>query len=228
MAEARFLTTTRYNENLEIFERGNYTSFVSFLANNTLSNLGHLAKMYSGLGSNIDEILENKWEVLDAETKKLYLNKAGSEKDAKAAFVATEKGNIKASILELQLFTFMMALLMFLKGGDDDEEKSALGKYGLVLSERLYNEVTFFVNPNSAMQIIKSPAASTSTVLDTWKLAEDFIGQSVGVLTGNEDMQKRNKPIKKATKMFPIATQGVRTMDIMFGDDYYDNLLENK
>lgn len=223
MAEERFMVGTRFNTNLDDFEKGRYISFAQFLHKNATNGLLQLSKQFVGLGGDYDTVLGNKWDLLNTETKKKYLENSESEAAAKANYIATEKANIKASVLELQMIALVFtAIAMLNAGGDDDDEKTALGKFSVSMADRLFNEVSFFVLPPSFLSIIKSPVASSSTINDAYMVVEDMIGQTVGFATGDEERMKKNKPLKRTGKFFPLLKEGIKDMDIMFGSEYLE------
>lgn len=227
MAEERFMVGTRYNQNVDEFERGRYISFMSFIYKNAGNAVLELAKAGVGLGADYDTILSKKWELLDYSTKQKFLNNTSSEQEAKASFIALEKGNIKSTLLELQLMAFLGAVVFLFAGlGDDDDDlnENPAYRYAVSMSDRLFNEVSFFVVPSSFLQIIKSPVASSSTLNDAWNIISDLSGETVGRLFGNEEMIKRNKPLKRIGKLFPLLKEGIKDIDIMFGEDYLDNI----
>lgn len=225
MAEERFMVGTRYNKNLDDFEKGRYISFFQFLNKNIMDGVLQITKSYIGIGGNFDEVLSKKWELLNQETKNKYLKNTDNEAEAKAAFISTEKGNLKATVLELQLMSLLfVALLMLNGGGDDDDDKSPVRKMLIAMTDRLHTELSFFVLPPSFLSIIKSPVASSSTLNDVYKIGEDFLGQTVGFITNDDERMDKNKPLKRTSKMFPLLKEGIKDFDIMFDDSYLDNI----
>jgi hypothetical protein len=224
MAEERFMIGTRFNKNLDDFEKGRYISFVQFLNKNITDGMLQITKSYIGIGGNFDEVLSKKWELLNQETKNKYLNNTANEAEAKASFISTEKANLKATVLELQLMSLLFAALMLLNGGDDDDDKSPVKKMLIAMTDRLHSELSFFVLPPSFLTIIKSPVAASSTLNDSYNIVEDIIGQTVGFITNDEDRMDKNKPLKRTGKMFPLLKEGIKDFDIMFDDSYLDNI----
>jgi hypothetical protein len=215
---------TRFNKNLDDFEKGRYISFVQFLNKNITDGMLQITKSYIGIGGNFDEVLSKKWELLNQETKNKYLNNTANEEEAKASFISTEKANLKATVLELQLMSLLFAALMLLNGGDDDDDKSPVKKMLIAMTDRLHSELSFFVLPPSFLTIIKSPVAASSTLNDSYNIVEDIIGQTVGFITNDEDRMDKNKPLKRTGKMFPLLKEGIKDFDIMFDDSYLDNI----
>jgi hypothetical protein len=216
MAEERFSVQTRYNANLQDFEKG---KFISFLGSIQKENLGVLTKALVGFGADFDTMLERKWNMLSQEKKEVFLNNTSSEEEAKLAFIALEKGNIKSAALELRLVIILTSLLMLLKGDDDDDKDTPAIKFSMKMLDRLYNEVGFFANPFSTFEILKSPIASSNTILDGARLLEHLFGDTAGTILGNEELKKKYKPTKYIYRQFPVLKEIVKNSEIMFGED---------
>jgi len=214
--------TLKYNNNLEEFEKGKFISFGQFLIDNIAKNSFELLKQFGDIGNNIEEILGNKWELLDEEVKQKYLKNSANEAEAKIRYIALEKGNIKATLLELKTILGVLGLIMLMNGGDDDDKKTGFNKFANKVADRMYNELSFFIVPSSINTIINKPAPIMSVLTDGVKLGNDFIGQSIGVLTNSEEMMKKNKPIKQLGKMFPVGNEIVKDLSIVFDDKYWE------
>lgn len=203
-----------YNKNLEAYEEGKHRTTVNFLLQKGLvDNAMDLMKYSIGIG-NLEEKLKIKYQTL-TEKEKLKV----SEQD----YIALQKGNIRSSLMEMQMVLAIFALLFALKPGDDDdrEQMGAARKYTIKMLDKLFNEVSFFVNPASAESIIGSPFPVTRTIKDVYLLGKHLLGEGVGEITGDEEMMKKYKPLKYISKQFPYSSQLGNTWGIISDDKYW-------
>ena len=77
-----------------------------------------------------------------------------------------EQANVIRAIMEMSflLSTILLTMLMVRMGDDDDEAMSSFQYFALYQMYRYRAELTFWVNPQSMIQILRSPAASMSTI----------------------------------------------------------------
>jgi hypothetical protein len=71
---------------------------------------------------------------------------------------------------------------------------------------RNLDEVSFFLNPNSTTSILRKPIPILNLATDVTNLISNFTGETIGQLTGDEKMIKKNKPVSKFYKLFPISS----------------------
>lgn len=219
----------KYNVNLETFEQGRYIAFKEFIGNNIAKNSVKTLGMLVGIGNNMEEVFENKFDLLSNEKRNFLITKMGGDinnsediEKAKQAYVKMMKGNVKATVMELQALLSVFGLLLLVKGGDDDdEEKEGLRKFALTTLTRFNNELSFFVNPVSFNAILKSPFGVTATLTDITNFTGHFLGEGTGVLIGDQEMQDKYKPVKYAGKLFPISSEVVRNLTVWNGEDYW-------
>jgi hypothetical protein len=77
-----------------------------------------------------------------------------------------EKANIKRTATEVALIGLSIGLAVLAIAGAEDDEDYVAAYY----AQRLYSELSFYLNPIEAFKIMKSPAASLSLVFSTYKL----------------------------------------------------------
>jgi len=103
----------KYNQNLQEFEEGRFRSFANFLNGNIANNAFQIIKMTTGLGTSLDEILGNKYDLLDEHTQ---------SKISKEDWIDLQKGNLKATMTELLALMTVVFMLNLAMPDDDDEE----------------------------------------------------------------------------------------------------------
>lgn len=157
--------------------------------------------------------------LLDEETvknraKELYLLKKDMFNGVKGYDLTEEQytemylAAVKANIQEFRYWLALGALLLVMGGGDDNDDKDPRLKAIMTVINRAYLETSFFINPNSALQILKSPVPSISFLTSGYSLVSESVGQLVGFLTDNEKKQKNNKPTKHLKKLL-ISVNGL-------------------
>ncbi len=77
-----------------------------------------------------------------------------------------EKSNLKGVLLEMAVITALIGLVTVLKSDDGDDDDTWFERYVTRISDRLVSELTFFVSLGSAMEILKSPMATSGTLED--------------------------------------------------------------
>ena len=173
-----------YSEDGQSFNEGYYTSFIRFLSR------------------------------LTGDIKALGLQ--GSYTKNKADLTEHEAANIRKTVADLGMMalSILTAMMVYtsLDGLDDDDEEGML--YLAFYSRRLFNEMSFFINPISTFQILRSPAATVSYMEDITKLFAQVIEDSVGIVSG-EGLEYytrgKNKGYPKVWKRFtdliPVASK---------------------
>lgn len=125
----------------------------------------------------------------------------------------------KEAFAELMLVVGTGMLLFALKGVDDEEKKEAWYKYTNTVSNRLFGELFFFMDPTGAsqFQILLSPAATTSTVQEFGKLMRDSWREvAADMYDDPETIREKAKPTKRIIKMTPGLGQAQRFIDELY------------
>ena len=123
----------------------------------------------------------------------------------------------EASFAEARVFTMMMLFLIFalMKPDDDDDwTTKALKKRVRNQVDKMSDEVGFFFNPASAINIAASPFPVTGFIKDIYKLSSNVFSQTLGFTldqlgaeeAGNK-MQEKAKPLKYLFKVVPVLKE---------------------
>jgi hypothetical protein len=120
--------------------------------------------------------------------------------------------NMRANIRELQMILFFAVLAGALKQLADDDDDPEL-VFLINLGQRLQQDLTFFMNPDSAMAVIKDP-------IPTWKVFQDATDVVVAISNRIEDPEKdiyqrgrykgQSKTGKELIDLFP-GWSGIRS-----------------
>jgi len=137
--------------------------------------------------------------------------------------------NLRANVKELQFILMTIALTWGIKAlaGDDDDEDFYTKNFLLNINQRIYSDLTAFVDPRSALSIVKDPLP----IMKTIKEGIDVAVASMNYIQHPESryyergFRKGDLKLWKETKdLLPIysALQSTQnTMTQIFGQDSY-------
>jgi len=147
-----------------------------------------------------------------AATIKLQL---GLMKGIDANLTEEEIANIRANARELQ-FILIGILAYSLTRFKDDKDKGPILKYVSRITSRLIDELTFFVNPKAAFNIIKTPAASSSVISDLGSLFTETIDFLYYGIAGTPEEYEDKVKLKRAIgKNIPLLGQGIKLYEVV-------------
>lgn len=108
--------------------------------------------------------------------------------------------NMRVNIRELQLIVFLAIIAGALKQLADDDDDPEL-TFAINLGQRIHQDLTFFINPDSAMAVVKDP-------IPIWKTVQDATDVWTAILNKIENPEKdiytrgRRKGESKLSKEF--------------------------
>jgi len=139
---------------------------------------------------------------------------------SKSSLTPMEKANIKRTLGEITMFFACIVLAGFAaKFKNEDPEHERTWSFLAYQAYRLRSEFSFYLLPTSAMQILRSPAASTSFVQSIIKFSGQLFDPIISG-TGQFDIYDRGpwkgepKIYKTMTDMVPGFKQYFRIRDI--------------
>jgi len=204
MAEERF-GDIAFDESLEIYTKGKYMTFLQNLG--TSNFLPLISDLITGLGTNTKERAKElyKKEIIKNPTLKI----------TEEEFIELHLENIKAMMEELRMLLVTIATMAAITYSfDDDEKKSVQAKKVLELTERSFNELSFFLLPSSFTEIAKSPLPVMRTIVNTGNLLDHlFLKEIPGYLLQDEELMKKGKPMKYIHRSFPITNEWEKWSD---------------
>ena len=206
MADERF-GELRYTEDLETWEMGKYKSFWDQTVNKKiLSNIFVSLAQGGVLGIGANSINSKS---VTQKAIQLYNEAKLKNPDLQITqeqFIELHKQNLRSTALELQLILAITLILIGLKGiDDDDDDKDSIRRAAIKILQRNLAEISFFADPDSTTSILKKPIPILSFASDIIGFISDFTGEGVGYLTNDEKRIKKNKPMRKFNKIFPIT-----------------------
>ena len=135
--------------------------------------------------------------------------------------------NMRSNIKELQFILFTLMLIAALKALDDDDEQNPMLNFTLNLSNRLYQDLTFFTIPTSFMSIVKDPIplyASVKGTVDVINALTNYIEDPSKDEYKTGYRKGDSKTWKEITDMLPIWSSWNSTQSVMsqvFSQDAY-------
>lgn len=210
----------RYSEDIQDYELGRYRSFWNQIVSKqwapllkeTAANLGTFG--YSDFGNATRD-----------RARELYreaIIKDPSITMTEEQFIDMHIANLKANMMEIYIVTSMLALLMAVRPGDDDDKDDPLFAVRKVVTKQMarnMSELLFYYNPAEFNKILKSPIPITRAFGDLYSLFYDTGKEGWGAATGNEKMQYEARPLKYGLKVFPVLN-GLEAMASMIDEDY--------
>lgn len=203
-----------FDTDLDAYQYGKARLFFSHLADKKfLPLIGELLTGFSGntISKAKEEYIKFK---VDAEEK-------GEDFDmSEGAFIDMYLGNLRSMVRELAVLSVFMALVFWIKPGDDDEpDKSGVRKYIAKAFNKYQNEFSFFYSPTDFTQMIKSPVPIISLLTDFQKFITGTMGQMWGFTTQDEDLMQKSHPLTTLGKIMPI-TKEAQSIYALFDDDF--------
>ena len=124
---------------------------------------------------------------------------------------------VNNAFIEFRTLTFMMLLLTFglMKGDDDDStEEKNIKKLLRRQIDKMSDEISFFYNPKSLVDVASQGAPILSLIRDHYSLftnvSEQWFGvglESIGFEETGQTMQEKAKPLKYGFKVLPVLKE---------------------
>lgn len=193
---------SKYDAELETIERGRYLSFINQLwSKQFVSRFGDLvsAVVIGKASKNTKELSRNLYIKFITENPEL------ADTVTEEMFYETHIANLRATMTEMLIIAVITMLIMGLGDGweplDDDEKR--MKRQTLKGLNRVADELTFYLLPTSFQSIIKGGIPAFGLLNDIERLLSQFFGEGKGILLGDEDLKKKNKPLWQTLRMMP-------------------------
>jgi len=171
--------------------------------------------MYSGFGLGLKNL------VLDLKQQGVL---AGANWDKMSP---VDKANFHRTTVEAAFFVAMGTVFFAAKAlaesiDDDDEYKKRLAalRMATLMSNRIIGELTFYANPFSTLQILRTPAASMSVIEATTTLIYQALPWNINERYVTGDRKGDLKVINRLSKVVPIWKQVGRLLPEGIKDQY--------
>lgn len=196
----------RYNYDLESWEKGRMLSTVELLFNRNF--LGNMQDFIIGTKSNATSTAQKLYQ--DALRKDPTLEISEDE------FVQLHLENLRAMRAEIGIalafwFTFISQAQI---EDDDDELTKTLKTKWLAHANRMYDELSFYINLNSTMDIIKSPIPLSGLYMRFINIIGDGLKVPLSAIDPDQDFAEASKKLAEdVVKVTPIFSQTFRWLD---------------
>lgn len=113
---------------------------------------------------------------------------------------------IRDNIMLLSLFSLFAFVKYHAPDDDDAEENKNLYRTTLRVLDKSLDEISFYYNPVSFKQIMGGTLIPSIGILtDVISITSNTSREALGIVTDDEDLQKKAHPIKASLKAIPIA-----------------------
>lgn len=222
----------RYDKDLKEYEIGRYRAAYQHITewgadkeNNLVKDLFNLTQDFI-LGGGLPFMGKREWKIT-GQVKKQFLKKLRVTNPTHSLLLKLDSGQIteeealnevssarlaqlKALVTELRSIALITGLFLVASGDWDEDGTSDLnenfaGRYLLKALDRLQNELTFYLNINSTVEIIKSPVPLTSVLVDMTRFLTELVDESRDVVFGENSKNDKAGIFFYAVRLFPIV-----------------------
>lgn len=209
----------KYNTATEAYEWGRTRMMYRFMSENLLGSLSNLTSALLGN--------DQKWV---EQMRALYeAKKADYERDTGKTLNMTEEQFMqlvhKNVVNQATDFLFYLTLTMMLIAAKavppDDEDKATQNRYRYMLRamDKVRDEVAYFYNPTSFLNLTKSGIFPSVQLLDNFgTVFNNFVTEMYALGVGDEKKLKKNYVVKYLLKGGPVTSQADLPILLFFPD----------
>jgi len=212
------LGNLKYNSASEAYEWGRMRMITSLLYDNASSGLDGLWGLISGNEKGM-EIIKQSFEKKNEE----HFRETGEYLQmTEELFIELYLSNIKAMAIDLILLTTlitMTALIIPAMAPEDDEDKEIINrhKYLAKLGDKLLDELMYFYNPTSILNLVGSgPFPAMSLLNNGFKSFFNGLDELYGITIGDDEKVEDVKVLKYFFRSFPITNQMVGYLPMIY------------
>ena len=138
-------------------------------------------------------------------------------------FMDLMQSNVNAFARDLMFLAALTALIfgMAAAAPDDDEDPLVRNQYNYArrLADKLYDEVSYFYNPTSVLNLVgNGPFPAMSLLNNGYKGMRNLFIELYGLGIGDEELVEDTKVIKYLARTFPFANQMVGYLPLFYPD----------
>jgi len=204
------ISSLTYNVGRDTYNMGRWTAFTQNVGLNLAKSGQDLYGIISGNDRGI-QIMKERYQV----EKEKYLNKTGQDdfetQFTERDFIDMYRQGIKSTMQEALMMASIMGMIAYVGAHQppkDQEVKLGGWKWFMRSLNKIEDELGFFYDPRQMINAANGgmiPAAGV--VKDMIKLLDNFRREVGGQINGDEEAQKRARPLKYAMKAFPVVKQ---------------------
>ena len=213
----------KYNAASDAYEWGRTRMIARIISDDFRGSLGNLKNSLMGNDKGIEyirELYEKKRADYKADTNK-ELEMTEDE------FIDLVRTNIKNQLIDVIFYATLWAIFLGLKAmaPDDDEDPIVKNqwKFALKATDKFKDEIGYFYNPTSLTNLVSQGAFPAMGLITNYeKGVVNFIKESYGLATGDEELVEKNNVIKYWMKTNPITNQAAGMLPM-----FYPNLAKD-
>lgn len=208
MVKERFGSLT-YTEEVKEWEMGRYKAmFDEVVTSKLLPKSVELLGALTGL---------RKMGINEAIAEEQFENYKKANKDMQhvefSDYLNARKQQVKSAIVEMRMITSLALIMMLMNMPDEDDKKFyttwPLTRQLMRVLERWFNEMTFFANPVSVEEIIKSPIPAMRILVDIVDLLTNTVDEAGDAIFGEDNPRDKTGVGSKTKRLFPFASYSV-------------------
>lgn len=210
---------SRYDNELEIIEKGRYISFWQQLYNKRFLPLVKemlLATASGEFGQNTKDTVRLLYLKFLEEHPEVDPNVVTEE-----MFYESHVANVKATMMEIGLILIVTGLALGAKGlkeGADDDEPEYIKNQRSYFSQvagKIQNELTFYISAESFQSVIKGGVPVFGLFTNLQRFGDSIVGEAKGQVQGDEELKEKSKVWWSLYRLLPTGS----TAWALFGED---------
>lgn len=219
LVKERFGTVT-YTKDIDEYEYGRYKSTWNAIFNDRVKN--NLTKLMLDIVTLGKIKFKGDTELLKKQYNQFKLKNPDSQ-ISESEYLDLRERTIRAGIHEIKVITGIFLAMMLMKGDWDDDgeewyKRNVATRQAYKYISRVYLEMSFFTNPSSVKDILKSPVPIINVGTDMLGFIENTWDEATDRIFGLEgepgDARDRTPALHYAKKQVPI----LRSLDDLWQD----------
>lgn len=207
----------KYNAASDAYEWGRTRMIARIISDDLRGSLGNLKNSLMGNDKGVEyirELYEKKRADYKADTNK-ELEMTEDE------FIDLVRTNIKNQLIDVLFYATLWAIFLGLKAmaPDDDEDPIVKNqwKFALKATDKFKDEIGYFYNPTSLTNLVSQGAFPAMGLITNYeKGVVNFIKESYGLATGDDELVEKTNVIKYWMKTNPITNQAAGMLPMFY------------
>jgi hypothetical protein len=209
----------KYNAASDAYEWGRTRMIARIISDDFRGALGNLKNSLVGNDKGM-EYIRQLYE------KKRADYKADTDKELEMTedeFIDLVRQNIKNQLIDVLFYAALWAIFLGLKAmaPDDDEDPIVKNqwKFALKATDKFKDELGYFYNPTSLTNLVSQGAFPAMGLIKNYeKGVVNFLKESYGLATGDDELVEKTNVIKYWMKTNPITNQAAGMLPMFYPD----------
>jgi hypothetical protein len=209
----------KYNAASDAYEWGRTRMIARIISDDFRGALGNLKNSLVGNDKGM-EYIRQLYE------KKRADYKADTDKELEMTedeFIDLVRANIKNQLIDVLFYATLWAIFLGLKAmaPDDDEDPIVKNqwKFALKATDKFKDELGYFYNPTSLTNLVSQGVFPAMGLINNYeKGLVNFLKESYGLATGDDELVEKTSVIKYWMKTNPITNQAAGMLPMFYPD----------